>query len=1399
VSDTTPPTLIGLTFPTSVDLSQGSNTITFGVSATDDLSGANYAVIQLARPIVEQFTNGSTTATNLQVPYPGSLSTGQSTQAFTLSPNTASGTYTIQNVILYDNAGNTHTYTTQQLQALGASTSFSVTNGTSDTTAPTLTGLTFPTSVDLSHGSNTITFGVSATDDLSGANYAVIQLARPIVEQFTNGSTTATNLQVPYPGSLSTGQSTQTFTLSPNTASGTYTIQNVILYDNAGNTHTYTTQQLQALGAPTSFTVTDNTGQSTRPTIAINVIGGDGILNAAEAQDPLTITGTSMGAVGQTITAVLNGAHYTGTVATDGTWSITVSQSALTTSALPDGSYTVTADVSDQYGNGADEATQALAVHKTLPTITINPIAGDDALNAAEAQHPLVVTGTFAGDVGQTVSLRVNHAYYAGMAANDGTWSVTIPQSALVSSVLPDGLGYSVDFWDQYGNPASLSRGFNVDQTAPTIAINPIAGDDLLRGPETQHALAITGVSTGVAGQTVAANLNGAHYSATIRSDGTWSLIVPTSALTNSVLPDGHYVVTADVSDQFGNAAQETGRTLTVQQHYMPSASPHYTYVTLNDPLASQGTFAEAINDLGQVVGYYQDSSGWQHGFLYSAGNYLTLDNPSANPRYTFPTGINDLGHIVGSNGGVNGQEGFLYGGGNFTALHHPQPTLWTGAHGINALGDIVGGYHDGAPHGFLYSGGNFTTLDAPWATRNDGGWGTYAAGINVSGQIVGTYYDSGHRPHGFLYSGGAYTTLDDPLAGNSGTLQGTQATGISDAGQVVGFYVDSSGKQHGFIYDSNVGTYTTIDHPYAGAGYNGTIALGINDLGQIVGAYEDNTGYHGFLATPGNNAPTVSTQNFSSTKGQSLAASSLFSVTDADQDAITSFQFYDNNPGATSGHFVVGGVIQPAWNPINVTAAQLAQTTFEAGAKGASDDLWVRAYDGIDWSAWKEFHVTVPTNRAPLVSVSDVTAAKNQTLAAANLFSVTDADQDAITNYILYDNTPGGGHFVINGVDQPAWNLIKVSAAELAQTTFQVGASGSDDLYVQAFDGTDWSAWKEFHVTVPPNHAPTISASDINATKGQSIAAGNLFSVTDADQDPITSYHFYDSSPAATSGYFVVNGVAQAANSLVTITAGQLSQTSFRAGASGSDDLYVQAFDGFDWSAWKEFHVAVPANHAPLTTVGNHSLHINDWSNVASWISYTDADNDAAVQYQFWHGDTSPSAAKLSAANGIHPALNTLTVSAAELGNVWVGGATAAGSETIWVRAFDGLDWSSWTSFMLTTEPNHAPVVAVDDHSLQVNGWSKIGGWISFTDSDGDAPTKYEFWYGDTSAGAAKFWSPAYGNQPALNTLTVNAADVGNIWVGGGTAPGTETMWVRAFDGTNWSSWDSFQLTLHV
>src|SRR5262249_61383791 len=117
-------------------------------------------------------------------------------------------------------------------------------------------------------------------------------------------------------------------------------------------------------------------------------------LTLAEEAANLTLHGALPSAEnGQTVSVVLNGHTYTGTV-TGNAWSVTVLPTDLTHTALPDSTYTVTANVSDLAGNPAPQATHSLTVDETAPTIAIGTISTDDRLSLAESTATLALTGT---------------------------------------------------------------------------------------------------------------------------------------------------------------------------------------------------------------------------------------------------------------------------------------------------------------------------------------------------------------------------------------------------------------------------------------------------------------------------------------------------------------------------------------------------------------------------------------------------------------------------------------------------------------------------------------------------------------------------------------------------------------------------------------------------------------------------------------------------------------------------------------------------------------------------------------------------------------------------------------------------------------------------------------------
>jgi hypothetical protein len=169
-----------------------------------------------------------------------------------------------------------------------------------------------------------------------------------------------------------------------------------------------------------------------------------------------------------------------------------------------------------------------------------------------------------------------------------------------------------------------------------------------------------------------------------------------------------------------------------------------------------------------------------------------------------------------------------------------------------------------------------------------------------------------------------------------------------------------------------------------------------------------------------------------------------------------------------------------------------LAQTTYQSGS--GSDQLSIRANDGTLWSAWQTATVTAPLDQAPVVTASNKTVTHNQSIAASSLFTATDPEGDTITTYALKDVT-GNGHFVVNGVVQATNVEIDLTAAQLAQTTYQSG-SGSDQLSIRANDGTLWSAWQSVTVTAPLDQARVVTSPMITTVSTETGVSSQLPSI---------------------------------------------------------------------------------------------------------------------------------------------------------------------------------------------------------------------------------------------------------------------------------------------------------------
>jgi len=247
-----------------------------------------------------------------------------------------------------------------------------------------------------------------------------------------------------------------------------------------------------------------------------------------------------------------------------------------------------------------------------------------------------------------------------------------------------------------------------------------------------------------------------------------------------------------------------------------------FSLITVTVPKA-EGTSTIAVNNAGNMVGWYTNATGVQHGMILSGTKVTNIDDPNEIAvGNTYPEGVNTSKQIVGYYlNSANQDQAFLYSSKKFTDIG-PADAVFSVAQNINDAGEIMGYYGDsgGGIHAFLDNAGTYTTIDVPGAQY------TYGWGINATGKMTLEWYDANDIFESSTYDGTTFTTIDVP-----GALE-TSAHAINASGNVVFVWVDYYGNDHGALL--NVGSYYVFDD----APGSQLRADGINDTNLIVGRF---------------------------------------------------------------------------------------------------------------------------------------------------------------------------------------------------------------------------------------------------------------------------------------------------------------------------------------------------------------------------------------------------------------------------------------------------------------------------------------------------------------------------------------------------------------------------------
>ena len=233
-------------------------------------------------------------------------------------------------------------------------------------------------------------------------------------------------------------------------------------------------------------------------------------------------------------------------------------------------------------------------------------------------------------------------------------------------------------------------------------------------------------------------------------------------------------------------------------------------------------SFAQGINDHGQVVGYSRSDTGW-HMFLWEEGEIVDLGIPEpGEPDFIWPRAINDKGQIVGTfRTSEVAQSAFMFDNGEWIMIKQ-EGVYWSDARDINSRGEVLG-WDFGQSTGlrtFIWSEEGFDYLETPGVSMrpqrmNDRG---EIIALDFSGPVVGS----------IRWDGGEITEIVSATGG------AVEALGINDRGLVVGRLSESLGVD-GRAFSWNDGEL--IELP--GLGGDWANAMAVNNKGLVVGSAE--------------------------------------------------------------------------------------------------------------------------------------------------------------------------------------------------------------------------------------------------------------------------------------------------------------------------------------------------------------------------------------------------------------------------------------------------------------------------------------------------------------------------------------------------------------------------------
>ncbi|WGL54846.1 retention module-containing protein [Kluyvera intermedia] len=305
-------------------------------------------------------------------------------------------------------------------------------------------------------------------------------------------------------------------------------------------------------------------------TLHIDVISGDGYINAVESKEPTTTVKGTVGGdakAGDIVHLEVNGTDYSAQVVAGDNGTLIWQTEVATSDLLADPDVNGSITIKDAAGNEATAIDdESVEIDTTAPVVTLHiDVISDGYINAAESKEPTtIVKGTVGGDAkaGDVVHLEVNGADYTAqvVAGENSTlvWQTEVATSDLLADPEVNG---SITIKDAAGNEATAidDESVIIDTTAPVVTLHiDVISDGYINAAEAEKPTTnISGTVGGdaKAGDVVHLEINGKDYPATVVAGEDGALVWQTKVATSDLLADPIVNGTITIKDAAGNEA----------------------------------------------------------------------------------------------------------------------------------------------------------------------------------------------------------------------------------------------------------------------------------------------------------------------------------------------------------------------------------------------------------------------------------------------------------------------------------------------------------------------------------------------------------------------------------------------------------------------------------------------------------------------------------------------------------------------------------------------------------------------------------------------------------------------------------------------------------------------------